>query len=140
MEMIENYSTLEQIFAISAAAGGLGYILSTSMQLIGGGDTEMDGHTASDALGEHDGGLADADVSFKFLSFQGITSFLLMFGLVGLAVSRGFSDVPPTISLVAGVKLPEYLGQVMNGDGSGGRGGVMPPPPSDRSSPPPPTQ
>lgn len=31
---------------------------------------------------------ADSDVGFKLLSLQGITSFLLMFGLVGLALYR----------------------------------------------------
>jgi len=70
-------------FASCAAVGGIPLVIIFLLQLFGGdtggGDT-IDG----------DFDIADidssADISFKFLSFQGLAAFLTMFGLVGLAL------------------------------------------------------
>jgi membrane-bound ClpP family serine protease len=58
------------------------------MVFTGGGDLHADiDMTAGDAdLTGGDAGHPDADASFKLLSFQGLTAFFMMFGLVGLAL------------------------------------------------------
>jgi membrane protein implicated in regulation of membrane protease activity len=45
---------------------------------------------------------ADSDTSFKAISLQGITAFFMMFGLVGLALSRQ-SGFGPTLSIFGAV-------------------------------------
>jgi hypothetical protein len=80
-------SLLEVIYWASIIIGGTLFILRLGMMLLGGGlsddalDSAVDG---GDTAGDH----ADADSSFKLLSVQGLTSFFLMFGLVGLALLR----------------------------------------------------
>jgi membrane protein implicated in regulation of membrane protease activity len=49
----------------------------------------------------HDGDVGSTDVSFKFLSIQGVSAFFLLFGLVGLAVTKGGGGV--WVSLPAGL-------------------------------------
>ncbi|HEY8241145.1 MAG TPA: hypothetical protein VIH35_06855, partial [Kiritimatiellia bacterium] len=63
-----------------------------------GHDTSMDVGAHDPSLLAHDGGHADS--SFKLLSFQGLTAFFMMFGLVGLAMIRQ-SGAGTTASLVA---------------------------------------
>lgn len=77
------FNGVEIFFLICAAIGGAFVIIRFVMLLVGldhdaGGDTPIGGH---DVDGHH----ADSDVGFKLLSLQGITSFLMMFGLVGMA-------------------------------------------------------
>lgn len=58
------------------------------MDAAGGGDMhDVAGTDVHDASGTH---IDDAgpDLSFRFLSFQGLTAFFAMFGLVGLAMMR----------------------------------------------------
>jgi hypothetical protein len=83
-------SLIEVIYWASTIIGGTLFILRLGIMLIGGGDFGNDGIDADvdtgtfDASGDH----ADADISFKLLSVQGLTSFFMMFGLVGLALLR----------------------------------------------------
>lgn len=84
---------LDTLFLICAVAGGGMLVLRTGMMLVGaGGDDAM-----------HDDGTGDAGT--RLLSIQGISAFLVMFGLVGLALLRE-SDAPSsaalTIALLAG--------------------------------------
>jgi len=65
------------------------------MMFVGGGDTDFDGDVGDvdidvDADMDVDTEIDDAgpDLSFRFLSFQGLTAFFAMFGLVGLAMMR----------------------------------------------------
>jgi hypothetical protein len=44
---------------------------------------------------------SSADISFKFLSLQGLTAFFMMFGLVGLALLR--ANLWPLISISGGM-------------------------------------
>ncbi|MBC8413428.1 MAG: NfeD family protein [Nitrospira sp.] len=79
--MFENLNGLEIVFAICAGIGGIVLTLRIIMQFIGAdADTDID----ADIDLEH----MDADVSFKLISIDGLTSFLLMFGLVGYALYR----------------------------------------------------
>lgn len=76
---------IDLVFVVCAAFGALLFVVRFVAQLLGvhgGGDAEID-------VGNADVVHADADVSFKLLSLQGLTAFFVMFGLVGLALSRG---------------------------------------------------
>jgi membrane protein implicated in regulation of membrane protease activity len=78
------FNGVEIFFLICAIVGGAFVGMRFVMLLVGmhdggeGGDAAVGGH---DVDGHH----ADSDVGFKLLSLQGITSFLMMFGLVGMA-------------------------------------------------------
>ncbi len=89
-------NAFEKVFLMCALVGGLLFAVRLVMMFVGGGDT--DGADIADGAGggdvhadvQADGHQAvDADAAFKLLSFQGITAFFMMFGLVGLAMSRG---------------------------------------------------
>ena len=93
---------LEQAFTLCAIAGGTVFILRLILQFIGGiDDGDVDGLD-----GDMDGGMdsdshhAHSDVDFKFLSIQGVSTFLMMFGLVGRAmmVENGSSAIPALIA------------------------------------------
>lgn len=100
----ESLNAVEKIFFISAMAGGIMFILRMILTLIGGhhdGDAGGGAHDGFDMhhdvgdVGDsghdmgHDGDHAhDSDSSFKLLTLQGLTAFFMMFGLVGLALSR----------------------------------------------------
>jgi len=74
--------SVDRIFLICTAFGGILFVTRMVMGLFtGGGD---DGE-----LGDGDVEVHDADISFKVLTVQGITAFFLVFGLSGLALSRG---------------------------------------------------
>ena len=101
--MFEYFSGLEaidKVFFVSASVGGLLFIIRTIMMFLGGHDfdvdTDMDVHF--DGSMDHGG---DSDTSFKFLTFQGITVFFMMFGLVGLCFHQevGLNNV---ISILGG--------------------------------------
>ena len=93
----------EKVFAGSAIVGGIFFLVWLVLQFVGG-DTDGDLHDG-DGVGDVSG---DADLSFKVLSFQGISTFLTMFGLVGLASSResGFSPfVSSALGVAAGLAM-----------------------------------
>jgi hypothetical protein len=95
-------SLLEVIYWASTIIGGTLFILRLGMMLFGGGlsDDALDSAIDAggvDAAGDH----ADADISFKLLSVQGLTSFFLMFGLVGLALLR--ANLHELITVVGGI-------------------------------------
>jgi len=111
----ESLNAVEKIFFISAMVGGIMFILRMILTLAGGhhgGDTGGDVHGGFDMHhdmgdvgdvadvgdvgdGGHDMGhdmdqdtAHDSDSSFKLLTLQGLTAFFMMFGLVGLALSK----------------------------------------------------
>jgi hypothetical protein len=93
---------IEIIYWASTIIGGTLFILRVIMLFIGGdtGDTPSDtpfeiGGEA--ATGDH----VDADISFKLLSIQGLTSFFMMFGLVGLALLR--AELPVFLTVLGGM-------------------------------------
>ena len=84
--MIDYYSqldALEKMFFLSALLGGLSFLVRTILMFVGG-DADGGGDVADDFSLEH----SDADASVKLLSVQGLTGFFMMFGLVGLALSK----------------------------------------------------
>jgi len=91
-------SVIEVIYWASTIIGGTLFILRLGMMLIGG-DLGSDGGDVSGDAGDIDisGDHADADISFKLLSVQGLTSFFMMFGLVGLALLKANLHVLITI-------------------------------------------
>jgi membrane protein implicated in regulation of membrane protease activity len=105
MPWLESLSTLEKVFFAAAAVGGGLFAIRLVMAFVGmgggedgGGDTDHGGadadHSGADGDGtaDHGDGTTVHDMmSFKLLSFQGLTGFFMMFGLVGLAMSRGQS-------------------------------------------------
>jgi len=85
-EIFSQYNGVEVFFLICALIGGLFVILRFAMQFIGiGHDASSDADLSGHDIDAHH---TDSDVGFRFLSLHGITSFLMMFGLVGLALYR----------------------------------------------------
>jgi len=91
-------SVIEVIYWASTIIGGTLFILRLGMMLIGG-DLGSDGGDVPGDTGDVDVSVehADADISFKLLSVQGLTSFFMMFGLVGLALLKANLHVLITI-------------------------------------------
>ena len=106
-------STLEYIYLACAISGAIIFILRMILLVaggFGGGDGDVDGMDVGDMEGLEgfDGadvsdldlegmqdvvdleelGLEDTDFSFRFLSVQGVSSFIMMFGIVGLAIAN----------------------------------------------------
>jgi len=78
-----NLNGFEIFFLICAVVGGFFVLAKLIMQFIGAGaDIDTDLNTGIDT--QH----VDSDIGFKALSMHGLTSFLMMFGLVGLALYR----------------------------------------------------
>jgi membrane protein implicated in regulation of membrane protease activity len=95
-EIFDGYSGLEKVYLLCAIVGGVLFIFRLILQFIGGdaGDTDLDidgadGIDGVDGLdGDTDFDASDSDYSFKVLSLQAVTAFLMMFGLVGLAILK----------------------------------------------------
>lgn len=106
-------SAMERVFIVCAALGGCLFVARMVLMFIsglghgditGGGDADAGG--AGHDLGgsgdaHHGGGATDSDVSFKALSFQGLTAFFMMFGLVGWAMIRESQYSAPVSALAA---------------------------------------
>lgn len=105
---LEQFTGLEKLFLVCAVAGGILFVIRLILQFLGGDSgvhqdmgspvdvvhTDAGTGHACEATGH------DAYLSFKLLSFQGLTAFFMMFGLVGLAMSRQ-SGQGPMLSLAA---------------------------------------
>lgn len=105
-EFFNQLDTLETVFIVCAALGGGILLVRTLMMLAGlhhdtdtGLDMPADAHGDFGDGGTHadgDGGSShgpdahhsDSDAGFKLLTIHGLTSFCLMFGLVGFALYR----------------------------------------------------
>lgn len=93
--MLSSFTTVDYFFLFCAVVGGLLFLVRLGFGLFGGDAGDFDGdagqgleHPAGDLSGDHPG-----DAGFKLFSIQGITGFFIMFGLVGLALSRAGSQV-----------------------------------------------
>ncbi len=75
LESLSEASGLSVVFLVSATFGSVLFVARLLLQFFGGGDT-MDG----------DIDLGDSDPGFQYLSIHGMSAFLLLFGLVGLAL------------------------------------------------------
>jgi hypothetical protein len=93
---------IEIIYWAATIIGGTLFVLRVIMMFVGGDfsddavDSALD--TGGDALsGHHAGG----DISFKLISVQGLTSFFMMFGLVGLALLK--ANLPILLTVIGGM-------------------------------------
>ena len=89
---------LEKFYFICAGLGGIMFVVRVILQFIGG----MDDLDVGDADVDGDMSLGDSDASFTLLSFQTLTAFFMMFGLVGLALSKQ-NGVGGLFSLIGGL-------------------------------------
>jgi membrane protein implicated in regulation of membrane protease activity len=106
MEFFNSLSGLEKIFAVCAIVGGTLFIIRLALQFLGFHHDLAGGVDTSAMDAAHAGHVGmgpghDSDIGFKLLSLQGITAFLLMFGLVGLAMSRQTQAGPAWSIIVA---------------------------------------
>ena len=84
-QILSEWPTMDIVFLVSAVLGGSAFLVWLLLQFIGADlDTDVDVDGSFDASE----GSGSADLSFTLLSFQGLSSFLTMFGLVGLAAHR----------------------------------------------------
>ncbi len=102
VEFLNSLSVVEKVFLGCSIVGTSLFVFRTILLFIGA-DADSDigdmGHTDIDIHG--DGSMDSADVSFQILSLQGLSSFFMMFGLVGLAMTRS-SGATETWAVVAG--------------------------------------
>lgn len=116
---------LQKIYLITAIIGALGFITYVLMQFMGGDvDADGGGHHYGDVSGG-DEALLDSDDAFKIFSFQTMTSFFLMFGLIGLATSEanmidGGTMVCAALAGVAAVILMDKVTQSIQNLSSSG--------------------
>ena len=108
MDTIAGFTALEKFYAICALLGGIMFVVRLILQFVGGmaggdigGGVDGAGGDVGGAMGG-DAHAAASDHSFAVLSFQGLTAFFMMFGLVGLAVLRQ-TELGAVASLVAGL-------------------------------------
>ncbi len=106
-------SAVQKVFLFCALLGGVVFILRMIMMMAGFGDHDIhDGHVDfSDSHG-------DADASFKLFSLHGLTGFFMMFGLVGLGLSRQFwvpDIVAGGVGVIAGLSTVWILGKLSTG-------------------------
>jgi len=98
-----NLNGLDIFFIVCALIGGVPLIIRFVLQFMGA-DFGDEASLNADFESPDGGADFDADASLKFLSLHGITSFLMMFGLVGYALYRqsevgaGFSLLGATIA------------------------------------------
>jgi membrane protein implicated in regulation of membrane protease activity len=111
LAFLSNMNGMEKIFAVCAIVGGVLFIIRLVLQFMGGdfdvdGTDGLDGLDGADIDADFDANIGDTDYSFKLISFQGLTAFFAMFGLVGLAMLKqsGFSPLHSVMGgLAAGV-------------------------------------
>ena len=87
-------SPVQKLFLFSAVLGSVVFILRMILMLAGMGDHDFH----DDVSDVH----VDADASFKLFSLHGLTGFFMMFGIVGLGLSRQFW-IPDLFAGAAGV-------------------------------------
>ena len=102
--------SIDKLFMIAAFVGGALFAVQLLLMFIGGIGSDAGGGIGSDA-GADTGALGGGNVvhdptnlSFKALSLQGITAFVMMFGLVGWAM-RADSKASPALSLVVALAV-----------------------------------
>jgi len=119
-DFLQNLTGIQKTFLLCAVLGSTLFLIRTILFFIGGdtdsevdGDFDVDADIDIDADIDFDGdvdaseiGHLDSAASFHIFSLHGITGFFMMFGIVGLAMSKQ-SNLSAAISvsggLVAGV-------------------------------------
>jgi hypothetical protein len=96
-------SGIEKLYLVCAVIGGILFVVRLILQFVGadgGGDSDVGDVDVDGGFEDVATDVDDAYLSFKVLSFQGLTAFFMMFGLVGLAMMRQ-GDQSPASSLLA---------------------------------------
>jgi membrane protein implicated in regulation of membrane protease activity len=85
-----NLSSIEYFYLVCTVVGGLLFIMRAILFAVGAGhDADVDADYDLDGDFDLDGDVDHvAEPGLRLVSLQGITGFFLMFGLVGLAMSR----------------------------------------------------
>ena len=84
LALFDTLNGLEKFFVTCAIIGGILFVFRLIMQFTGAdADTDAD---VGDIDVDSDVAGSDTDISFRVLSFQGLTAFFMMFGLVGFAL------------------------------------------------------
>jgi len=76
---------MEKLFLACAIIGGIFLVIRLILQFLG---SDFGGHGDVDLSGGDISGHLDTVLSFKMFSFQALSAFLLMFGLVGMALLK----------------------------------------------------
>jgi len=104
---ITDLQGIDAIFFGCAAVGGALFLIRIVLAMLGMGDhgADLDGHDGFDSLDTH-GGLDAAgehgDIGVGFVSITGLSAFVTMFGLTGLAM-RLEEGASPMVAVGAGV-------------------------------------
>jgi len=127
--LLEQLEGLEKLFLVCAVAGGVLFLVRLVLQFLGG-DTgahhdvgapvDVDA-AGADLHGDTGTDTGDAYLSFKLLSFQGLTAFFMMFGLVGLAMMRQTDHqevLSLAVALAAGLVTVWFIGLIFRKAGS----------------------
>ncbi len=109
---------LDSLYVFSAVAGGAVFAVRTILMLLGIGDDHSFGGD-HDISADHAGGAthSDSDAGTRLLSIQGIAAFLMIFGLVGLALTREAALNPQlsvAIALAAGLASMWAVGKMFS--------------------------
>ncbi len=97
------WTGLDKAFLVCAVAGGAIFVIRLALQFMG-----IDGDADVDLDVDGIDGVDSHGSSFGIFTLHGITSFFMIFGLVGMACTRGatLSEVPAvTIAFVCGVAV-----------------------------------
>lgn len=81
-----NFRPIEIFYLVCAVIGGLLFLIRVILFVVGGGGADVDVHGDFDMHGDMD---HVAEPGMRLVSVQGVTGFFMIFGLVGLAMSRG---------------------------------------------------
>lgn len=110
-----DFNGIEIFFFICAGIGSFFVLVKLILQFVGGdADTDFDTDLDIDAGGHH----TDSDVGFKILSLHGLSSFMMMFGLIGLALYRQSGTGFPIALLgatLAGFASVWIIGKIFQG-------------------------
>jgi hypothetical protein len=108
---------IEIIYWASTIIGGTLFTLRLIMMFVGGGFSDDGLDSALDTSNiELSGDHPAADLSFQLLSVQGLTSFFMMFGLVGLALLKANLSVLLTVAggMIAGLVTVALSGLIFS--------------------------
>jgi len=104
MGWISGMGFVDLVFISCALVGCVFFIVRLFLQFLGLGghdsSSDLSPGMAHDVPAGSDGHDGSSDSGFKALSLQGLTAFLMMFGLVGLAMMRSFRS--ELLALLAG--------------------------------------
>jgi membrane protein implicated in regulation of membrane protease activity len=98
LDLFVDFVGMDLAFLAAALLGGIVFVVRLITQFAG-----IEHHDVTDMAPDNiDSHLGDSDLSFKLLTIQGVSGFLLMFGLVGLLLNREILT-GPLVAMVGAV-------------------------------------